>query len=142
MQFLKSKLLKAECSKWQITELMLSFIPTIMAPKVIELFSIRISSIGWFKYLINNRWDSVIIVNIWAEGEPTFKDWRKKVIKDLLIKRIFSISISSSLRIWLDLNNGLECESLDWKFIIFKAFFCVIIIQFKECRFWPHIRLA
>ena len=44
-----------------------------------------------------------------------------KVIKRLIDKRIFSISIfSSSFKIWLDLNNGLECESADWKFIILK----------------------
>ena len=49
-------------------------------------------------------------MKIRAESEPTFKDWRKKVIKRLIDKKnIFSISIlSSSFRIWLDLNNGLE----------------------------------
>ena len=43
--------------------------------------SIIISCIGWFKYLISSRCDCVIIVNITAEDEPDFKDWRKKIIK-------------------------------------------------------------
>ena len=54
----------------------------------------------------------MIIVNIRAEGEPAFKDLRKKVIKWLIDKRIFYVNIlSSGFRIWLDLNNGLD-ESL------------------------------
>ena len=48
--------------------------------------SIRISCIGYFKYLISIRLDCVIIVNIRAECEPTIKDWRKKVIKGLTDK--------------------------------------------------------
>ena len=47
----------------------------------------------------------------------------------------------SQIAIWHP-DNGLEWESLDWKFIILKAFFCRMIILLKECRFWPHIRLA
>ena len=42
--------------------------------------SIRISCIGWLKYLSAVH-ETVIIVNIRAEVEQTFKDWRKKVIK-------------------------------------------------------------
>ena len=41
------------------------------------------------------------------------------------VKNMFSIIIlSSSLRIWLDLINGIEWESLDWKLIILKGYLC------------------
>ena len=54
----------------------------------------------------------MIIVKIRAEGEPTFKDWRKKVIKRLIDKKNIFYRIrrilSSSFRILLDLNNGHE----------------------------------
>ena len=44
----------------------------------------------------------------------SFKDWGGRLLNDLLIKSIFSISIlSSSFRIWLYLNRGVEWESLD-----------------------------
>ena len=50
---------------------------------MIEIFSVRIGSIWWFKYFISSRWDCLIIANIRAEGEPDLKDWRKKVVRDL-----------------------------------------------------------
>ena len=42
------------------------------------IFSVRISSIWWFKNFISSRWDYLIVVNIIAEGKTTFKDKRKK----------------------------------------------------------------
>ena len=122
---------------------MLSFIPTINGSYSDRIFSERICFIWWFKYFIRGRWDCLIIANIRPEGVPIFKDWMKKVVEWLIYKEYFSISIlSSNLRIWLDLNNGLEWESLDWKFIILKAFFCRITILLTALRFWSHIRLA
>ena len=51
----------------------------------------------------------MIIVKIRTEGEPTFKEWREKVIKRIIDKKsILYKYLSSSFRIWLDLNNGLE----------------------------------
>ena len=48
-------------------------------------------------------------MNIRAEGKPALKIGGRKLFNDLMITIIFSISIlSSSFRIWLDLNNGLE----------------------------------
>ena len=51
-----------------------------------ETFSERICSIWWFKYFIRGRWDCLIIVNIRAEGEPIFKDWRKKAVEWFIYK--------------------------------------------------------
>ena len=112
----------AICFKWQITELMLSFIPAINGSYSDWIFSVRFSFIRWFKYLVNRRWGG------------------RRLLNDLLIKRIFCISIlSSSFRIWLDLNNRLEWVSL---FMIFKAFVCRIIVLLKTCRFRPHVSLG
>ena len=119
---------------------MLSFIPTINCSYSDWIFSERIWSIWWFKYFISSGWDYLIILKIRAECEPTFKDWRKKVVEwFFFIKSTFSISIlSSSLRIWLDLSNGLEWESLDWIFIFFKAFFRRITILLTAFRLTPN----
>ena len=84
MYFLESKTYNfgwAIFCKGQITELMLTFIPTITGSYSDRIFSIRISFIRWFKYRISSRWDCLIIVNIRAEDEPTFKDRGKKVVK-------------------------------------------------------------
>ena len=40
---------------------------------------------------------------------------------DLLVKSTFSISILSTNLLLLDLNRGIECESLGWEFIILKT---------------------
>ena len=49
----------------------------------------------------------MIIVKVRAEVEPTFGG--RRLLKDLLIKIIFSIKVlSSGFGILLDLNNGLE----------------------------------
>ena len=65
------------------------------------------------------------MVNVRAreEREPKIKIGGKSWLIDALIKSMFSISMSfSNFKIWLDLNKGLECESLGWKFITLKAF--------------------
>ena len=78
------------CLKWRKTlKLEESF--CIAAPKRGELpyyglqitysdsvFSVRISSIWWFQHFISSKCNCLIIGNIRAEGEPTFKDSRKK----------------------------------------------------------------
>ena len=133
----------AICFQWQITELILSFIPTINGAYSDWIFSERIYSIWRFKYFIRSRWDCLIFVNIRANVNQFLKIGEWRLLTDLFIKSMFSISIlSSNLRISLDLNNGLEWESLDWKFIIIRAFFCRITILLTALRFWPHIRLA
>ena len=56
-----------------------------MAPKVIEFFpyeSVLYDGLNIFSAVD----ETVIIVKIRAECEPTFKDWRKKVIKILIDK--------------------------------------------------------
>ena len=57
------------------------------------VFSVRISSIGWFKHFIGTRWDCLIIMNIIAEVESLLKIRAKRLLNDLLIKNLFSISI-------------------------------------------------
>lgn len=55
------------------------------------------------------------MVNVRAreEREPKIKIGGKSWLIDTLIKRMSSISMSfSNFKIWLDLNKGLECESL------------------------------
>ena len=55
------------------------------------------------------------MVNVRAreEREPKIKIGGKSWSIDTLIKSMFSISMSfSNFKIWLDLNKGLECESL------------------------------
>ena len=76
----------AICFQWQITELILSFIPTINGSYSDRIFSERICSIWWFKYFIRGRWDCLIIVNITAESESIFKDWRKRAVEWFIYK--------------------------------------------------------
>ena len=51
------------------------------------VFSVRISSIWWFKHFISSRWDCLIIGKIRAEGEPAFKDYGKKVAEWYIDKK-------------------------------------------------------
>ena len=98
-------------------------------------FSVRISSIWWFKHFISSRWDCLIIVSIIAEGKPTFKDKRKKAAEWFIDKKyILHLQISN-------LNNRFEWGSLDWKFIIPKVFFCRIIhyISMTKVSCWGSL---
>ena len=58
------------------------------------VFSVRISSIWWFKHFISSRWDCLIIINIIPEDELKIRG--RRLLNDLLMISIFSISILSS----------------------------------------------
>ena len=98
----------------------------LMAPVVIEFLPKE--SVLYDGLNILSKADETVWL-LWISEQKVnefLKIGERRLLNDLFIKSMFSISIlSSSLRIWLDLNNGFEWESLDWRFIIFKAFFFV-----------------
>ena len=60
----------------------------LMVPIVIEFFFSKVSDINDSLNTLSEVDDkySLIIVNIRVEGEPTFKDWRKKVAEWFIYK--------------------------------------------------------
>ena len=66
-----------------------------------------------------------------AEGEPIFKDWRKKVIRRVTDKNIIYSILSSSFRIWLDLSNGLIIDNRALALFSFIAITSMCCFQFK-----------
>ena len=80
---------------------------------MIEFFFMKITSIWWFKHFISSRWDSLIIVNIIAEGKSTFKDKRKEaaewfIDKKYILKKYFVFKF----QIWItDLSERLWTEN-------------------------------
>ena len=77
------------------------------------VFSERITSVWWFKHFISSRWDSLIIMNIIAEGKPTFQDYRKKAAEWFINKKnILYKYFGFKPQIWItDLSEGLWTEN-------------------------------
>ena len=76
-------------------------------------FSVRISSICWFKHFISSRWDCLIIMNIIAEGEPLLKIRGRRLLNYLLIKKFILYKyFTFKFRIWItDLSESLWTEN-------------------------------
>ena len=81
----------------------------------------------------------VLTVTEFLPEELVLFDNLNTLFTDLLIKITFSISVSSlNFNIWLDLNNGLKYEYLEWN----SDLNCKVAVLLTKCMFWHLSRLG